>query len=493
VLHWCLFGIVAQSDHKGKVDWRTAWISLTMRAATRSAAQLIVSAEEAGKAGDTMTRTDVVPFHLTGNFRPVSDERTVLDLPVTGQLPGELRGSFLRNGPNPDGASAHWFVGDGMVHGVRLEAGQALWYRNRWVQTDSFTQGLPFRDAQYRRDHRASKANTHVICHAGRILALVETSFPYQLTDELETVGWWDFDGRLTTAMTAHPKVCAATGEMHFFGYDQRPPLVTCHVVDPAGRLVTTRPVEVPRATMMHDFNLTERFVVFMDLPIVFDRQLAMAGGVLPFRYDPSCGARLGVLRRDDPHGAMRWFDVEPCYVFHALNAHDDGNVVTIDVSRLAAPTREGGGITDAVLWRWTIDLAAGTVTECQLDDRPGDFPRVDDRLTGRPARRGWITSMPDPRDGATSGSITVYDLPARTSTTHQFRDGRVPSEAVFAPGDDTPGGPGWLLSYVYDPVRDASDLVVLDHERPQEDPVATIELPARAPYGFHGSWIPAD
>ncbi len=440
----------------------------------------------------TTDTTEPLPFHLVGNYRPVTDEHTAFDLPVSGEVPAGLSGSFLRNGPNPIGASAHWFLGEGMVHGVRLEAGQARWYRNRFVRTASFTDGVAFMDQRGHRNFEASKANTHVVRHAGRILALVETSFPYLLTDDLETVGPCDFDGRLTTAMTAHPKVCWTTGEMHFFGYGHTPPYLTYHVVDAAGRLVTSRSIAVPRATMMHDFNLTEHFVVFMDLPIVFDLDMARTGDRLPFRFDPSCGARLGVLRRDDPQGNLRWFDIDPCYVFHALNAHDDGTVITIDVAREACPMIARTGNTDAVLWRWTIDLAGATVTERQLDDRPGILPRIDDRLIGQPARHGWVTSMPDPPDQKGSGAITVYDLLQETSTTHHFARGRVPGEAVFASADDQPGGPGWLLTYVYDAARDASDVVVLDPGHLDHEPVATIHLPVRAPYGFHGSWLPA-
>lgn len=430
-------------------------------------------------------------FHWEGNYRPVSEEVTAFDLPVTGALPTELCGSFLRNGPNPITPTVHWFFGDGMIHGLRLEDGRARWFRNRWVRTASFTDGIAFRDAEERRNLTASKANTHIVRHAGRTLALVEAAFPYEVTEELETVGPWDFDGRLTTAMTAHPKVCPTTGEMHFFGYDQRPPYLTYHVADASGQLVVTRAVGVPASTMMHDFNLSERFVVFMDLPIVFDLSAARAGNMLPFRYDISYGARLGVLRRDDPLGDVRWFEIEPCYVFHTLNAHDDGGVITIDVARLASPTLERGGHVDAILWRWTIDLTSGTVMERQLDDRPGDFPRIDDRLAGMAARRGWMTWMPGPTDPpGCSGTITVYDLDDETSETHHFAEGRVPGEAVFAPATDRAGGRGWLLAYVYDPARDASDVVVLDADHPEDDPVAAVHLPVRVPYGFHGNWL---
>lgn len=433
------------------------------------------------------TATQTPPFHLTAGYAPVADETTARDLPVSGRLPEALTGSFLRNGPNPrSGTSGHWFLGDGMVHGLRLQGGRARWYRNRYVRTESFEGRSTFFDDQGGRDLRASTANTHVIRHAGRILALEEAGLPYEIGPDLDTVGPVDFDGRLRTAFTAHPKLCPVTGELHGFGYGFAPPFLTYHVVDAGGQLVVSREIEVPGSTMMHDFNLSERFVVFMDLPAVFDLDLALAG-TMPYRWDESYGARLGVLRRDDPHGEVRWFDIDPCYVFHPVNAHDDGTTITIDVVR---HPRLWGGDGPAVLWRWSIDLVAGTVTEAQLDDRPCEFPRVDDRLVGRDARRAWVTTMPRPEGPDSSGSITVYDLGDATAATHTFAPGQVPGEAVFAPADDCPGGPGWLLAYVHDARRGASDVVVLDADHPTEDPVATIHLPTRVPHGFHGSWL---
>ncbi len=433
--------------------------------------------------GDSTTR----PFHLTGNYAPIADETTAFDLPVAGALPAELDGTFLRNGPNPrSGSSPHWFMGDGMLHGVHLEGGRARWYRNRYVQTRTLTHGATLFDAAGERDYTASNANTHVIRHGGRILALEEASHPYEMSAELDTIGPCDFDGRLATAMTAHPKICPTTGEMHFFGYGFTPPYLTYHVADASGQLVMSREIAVPGSTMMHDFNITQHYVVFMDLPAVFDLELAIQG-TMPYRFDADYGARLGVLSRRDPCGSVRWFDIDPCYVFHPLNSHDDGRIITIDVVRYA---KLWGRDDPGTLWRWTIDLDAGTVTERQLDERACEFPRVDDRQIGLPARRGWVTTMPA-RDGSHgSGALTVYDLETLDAATCDFGPGRVPSEAVFAPATEQPGGPGWLLAFVYDAAHDASELVALDADDITAGPVASVSLPHRVPYGFHGSWL---
>lgn len=298
-----------------------------------------------------------------------------------------------------------------MVHGVRLESGRAVAYRNRWVRTSTFEHGARTRDVHGRSDLTAGVANTHVVRHAGRTLALVESSFPYELTcepgHELGTVGPYDFGGRLGTAMTAHPKVCPTTGELHFFGYGAgRPPYLTYHRADAAGQLTVSREIEVPAATMMHDFHLTARHVVFMDLPVVFDRGRATApGGGMPYVWSPQNGARLGVLRRDDPFGPVRWFDIEPCYVFHTLNAHEgaDGTRLVLHVSRY--PSLGDGVALDgsASLWRWTIDLTTGAVREERLDDRRAEFPRIDDRLAGLPSAFGHATQAAGRTDGGTA------------------------------------------------------------------------------------------
>jgi carotenoid cleavage dioxygenase len=447
------------------------------------------------------TATGNVAPHLAGNYSPVTDELTTHELPVTSEIPPELTGWFLRNGPNPrEAASPHWFLGDGMVHGIRLEGGRATSYRNRWVRTTTFIDGAQIHDEHGNLDLTAGPANTHVVRHAGRTLALVESSLPYELGcergKELETIGPYDFDGRLHTAMTAHPKVCPTTGELHFFGYGGlTAPYLTYYRADARGELVIGTPIDVPAPTMMHDFYLTAEHVVFMDLPVVFDKPMAMADVGMPYAWSPEYGARIGVLRRDDPYGAVRWFDIDNCYVFHTLNAHEeaDGSRIVLHAARYSSlgDGVELVGAVPAHLWRWTVNLIDGTVREEPVDDRDIEFPRIDDRLAGLPARHGHATSMPglgaDPR----SSAVHRYDLRDGTLSTHHFELGRTPGEAVFAPADDRAGGAGWLMTFVYDAATDRSDLVILDADDLGQAPAATVHLPRRVPFGFHGNWLP--
>ena len=443
------------------------------------------------ETSDTSTLFGTGQFFTRGNYAPVADELTETDLPVSGAIPPELDGWYLRNGPNPRQANAHWFTGDGMIHGVRIEGSRAKWYRNRWVRTDSFVEDFPLYNADGTRNLRASVANTHVVNHAGKTLALVESSLPYEITNDLETVGAYDFGGKLVDSMTAHPKICPTTGELHFFGYGNIfAPHVTYHRADADGELTINRPLDVPALTMMHDFALTAQHVVFMDLPIVFNLDVALKGeGDMPYRWDDDYGARFGVLRRDDPFGAVRWFDIDPCYIFHVANAYETGNSLVLQAVRYPQLWRGNGGFdADGVLWGWTIDLATGTVSERQLDDRAVEFPRIDDRLATLPAR--YAVSVGD-------GRLVRYDLSTGDGVEHAFDSAAGPGgpgEAVFVPSASGPAdeSSGWYLGYVYDPARDGSDLVIIDASDFAGPPVARIQLPQRVPYGFHGNWIGA-
>jgi carotenoid cleavage oxygenase len=446
--------------------------------------------------------TAVENRYLVGNFAPVKDELTVTYLPVDGGIPKELNGGLLRNGPNPiaaDPAAYHWFSGDGMLHAIELRDGKAVSYRNRWVRTDQAISLLGENPIPGQPDDvfpvGSSAANTHVVSHAGKIFALVEVCLPTQVRPDLSTVGRYDFGGKLRSPMTAHPKMDPVSGEMLFFGYDIfGPPWLRYHVVNADGELVRSEDIDIKGPSMVHDFAITERHVVFLDLPVVFDFDLV---GKRPFpaQWKPDYGARVGVMPRDGGNADVRWFDVELCYVFHPLNAYDDNGKVVIDVARhpkMFDKDIYGPAELPPTLDRWTIDQAAGKVIEERLDERPQEFPRVDDRVVGRRHRYGYTTHVGRDEDWIAFGQLLKHDLRAGTVEARTLGPGTHASEGVFvAASNDAAEDEGWVLTVVYDEGRNTSDLVVLDATDFTGSPVATVHLPQRVPFGFHGTWVP--
>jgi len=437
------------------------------------------------------------PWHLQGNFAPVRDEVDVGDLEVIGQLPEGLDGTYIRNGFNPrTGFSPHWFFGHGMLHAVDLDEGRAR-YHNRYVDTsfkDHDGSGI-----DWVLDPDCSPANTHVVRHNGRWLALEEQHKPIALDDRLDTVGVEDFGGAVTSTFTAHPKVCPDTGELLAFGYNVvTEPYLTYFRIGADGEVLAVEPIEIPNPVMMHDWNVTENHVVFMDLPVRFGLERAMAGD-LPFGWDPESGARLGVMPRSGTNADVTWHEIEPCYVFHPLNAYEDGDRIELLVCRQERAM--AGGFDDiesarAHLWRWSIDQVTGTVTETQLDDRIADFPRVDDRLVGRGNRYGYLTQIrEEPGIGAAIGAeLYKYDLRDGGVETHTTNATTRLGEPLFAPaGPDAGEDEGWVLVYATDEAEGVTELRVIDAQDFAGEPVARVVLPQRVPYGAHGSWLAAD
>jgi carotenoid cleavage dioxygenase-like enzyme len=439
--------------------------------------------------------------YLSGNFAPVDTEMTKRRLPIEGSIPPELRGTLLRNGPNPiapDPAMYHWFSGDGMLHAIELRDGEAR-YRNRWVRTDDATKLLGESPISQQPPQPSAvthhRANTSVVAHAGKILALYEVSLPNEVNTDLKTIGSYNFGGALKTPMTAHPKNDPVTGEMLFFGYDIfGPPYLRFHVVDRRGELMFSKEITIPRATMMHDFAITERHLVFLDLPVVYDFS-TYGKRPFPAQWKPEFGARIGVMSRDGST-APRWFEIDPCYVFHTVNAYDEGGTVVLDVVRHEQMFSDDlYGIADGTgtLDRWTIDLRAGRVRQQRIDDRTQEFPRVDPRTVGRPHRYAYTAEARLSDFVKPFGTLVQHDLKSGTRTAAKLGPGRQAGEGVFVPaGAKAAEGEGWVLSIVYNAIEDRSDLVILDATNFGGEAVANIALPQRVPFGFHGIWEPA-
>jgi carotenoid cleavage dioxygenase-like enzyme len=404
------------------------------------------------------------PFHLTGAYAPVHEERTLLELEVDGAIPPELRGTYVRNGPNPRGSSPAWFAGEGMLHGVRLESGVACWYRNRWMKN-------------------LRGPNTAVVRHGGRVLALVEAALPVEVDGEFETVGRFDFGGDLPRAMIAHPKACPETGELFFLSYGHELPHLVVYRADADGRIVQRTPVDVPAVTYMHDMAITARHVIFWDMPLLVSDWHSPQ----PLRWTDDYRPRIGVVARDGRGDDVVWFDVKPAFISHAMNAFVDGDDVVLDVvraPRFPAP---------CALYRYTLDLRTGRATERVVDNRFVDFPRIHPSREGQPYRHGYGVELSDWASGSWQRATAhKYDMTTGISRVHDFGPARLPGEFVFAPRPGaTREDDGWAIAFVYDRMREASDLVILDAQRFEDAPVATVRLPCRVPVGLHGAWMP--
>lgn len=454
--------------------------------------------------------------HLAGNLAPIRTEDD-FDLKVRGQIPESVRGALYRNGPNPQFDPAgpyHAFIGDGMIHAFFLEPdakGGRARYRNRWVRTPrwqaenkagrSLFGGMGMPSDPSVADINPGGANTNIVHHAGKLMALQEQSEPFALdATTLDPLGFMQTGGKFT----AHPKMDPETGEMVWFAYSAGPMPLTDQidygVTDAAGRVVRRDRFTAPYASMIHDFMVTKNYVLFPVLPLTGDLQRAMRGGP-PLAWEPEKGAFVGVMKRNASVDTIRWFEVDPNYVFHPMNAWEDGTKIHCELMEYPeAPLfpRVDGTATqnaEARLTRWTLDLAAPTnsVKREQIDDLHSEFPRFDERRVGLPYRHGWYAANIGSKNPLMFNAIAHVDLRTGKRQVRQFGGGDSVSEPIFVPRSaDAPEGEGHVLVVLHRAAENRSDLLILHAQDIASDPAAVLELPRRVPAGFHGNWVGA-
>ncbi len=454
------------------------------------------------------------PF-LAGNYAPIRSEDEFADLAIEGEIPPALLGTLYRNGPNPQFAPRdsdhHWFAGDGMIHAFRFAGGKVSYF-NRYVQTPRWelehaggrslfgTFGNPLTTDPSVAGKDSGVANTNIVWHAGRLLALEEGHQPFELDPQsLAPRGYIPYAGR-ANRFTAHPKTDPETGELVFFGYmagegffsDQ----VAYGVVNATGKVTRLDAFAAPFSSMIHDFFVTKNYAAFPVLPLTGSLQRSMLGGPA-FAWEPEKGSHVGVMRRDAGVESMRWFTTDPCYVFHPMNMwEEDGrlHVHTMQYERAPLfPDAHGTQAADAParLSHWTIDLADGSnsVAREYIDDLPGEFPRFDERRAGLPYRHGWFAARTRDGNGMGFNALAHVDFARRARNVYEFAAGDVPSEPVFVPRG-TEEGDGWILSVVYRGAEDRSDVCVFEARDIARGPVGLARLPRRVPFGFHGNWV---
>lgn len=454
--------------------------------------------------------------HLGGNFAPIGPEVHVGDLPVVaGRIPADLSGVYMRNGPNPlfkPLSYTYPLDGDGMIHAVYLDNGRAR-YRNRFVETRGLRaerragralyggvmQPVPVDPALVGADGDPGPVKNgaciHVIRHGGHLLALYEASAGYEMTMELETIGEWRAGTDIPLELGAHNRRHPQTGALFALTYAIDQPIVRFHQIDPAGNLASTFSLSLDAPTMIHDFVLTDRHIVLLACPAVFDLE-APARGQPVLQWRPDLGTRIGVVGLDG--GSVLWLDAEPFFVFHFANGFESGSRIVIDYVRhqsLSLGSGHADGKLPPMLHRMSIDLAGRRITDDRVADMAVEFPRANDLREATRTRFVYSASLThtlgqsDP-PAATFNAIVKSNAETGDAVRHDFGN-RLVGEAVFVPrAGSAAEDDGYLAVFVFDPASQTSDFVLLDAAHVDQEPVAAVRLPQRVPQGLHGSWI---
>lgn len=454
--------------------------------------------------------------YLQGPYAPIDDEIEAHDLEVIGEIPDDLYGIYVRNGPNPRHAPEgryHWFDGDGMMHAVRFEDGKAS-YRNRYVCTEAYGRETEAGEGLWRGLMESAAhnppdmplkdtANTDLIYHNGSLLALwYLAGQPYRVDAEtLETLGPETFGGRLDIDVSAHAKVDGRTGEAFFFDQSFTPPYLAYGVASPEGELVHTAPIEVPGPRQPHDMAITENYAILMDLSLFADPE-ALKRGRYRIKFHRDLPSRFAVLPRRGGGDEVRWFEAKPCYVYHVVNSWEEGDEIVLVGCRVKNPEPEPADDSplaqmlaylrlDAQLYEWRFDLETGQTRERILDDDNTEFPTIAASQSGYKGRYAYNVHI-SPESTLIFDGLFKFDLESGGVQRHWFGEGRCGSEAPFAPRPDAQAeDDGYLVSFVHDLRQNRSEVVILDAQDIEAEPIGRVLLPQRVPLGFHAAWVP--
>jgi len=438
-------------------------------------------------------------FNLNeGALAPLTSEIDIDLFEVSGEIPSDLNGVLLRNGPNPFGGrfNGHdllaWWPEAAMLHGLYFKNGRVDRYRNRWARTRDWATV----NAQDQVDSLLdTNPNINVVSHAGELLALAEGGKPLVINIDLDSLGPSSQIG-ISKGVAAHPKKDPQTGELVTFRANWDHPWLTYGVIDPTGKEIFSTQIDIQSPMMMHDMAITSTHSVLFDLGVAYDFSMMQQGYRIPLRWHEERQCRIGIIPRYG--GAIYWFEIESCFIQHISNAHDEPDgTITIDAIRypwyMRAVLSEAGFEANPLgaLWRYTINLETGNVSESAIDELGVEFPRINESLAGQ--KYQYLYAAEQPTNEEIRG-VVRYDVNTGSATKFAVPVGDQNGEPVFvATPNSSNEADGWILVYVYRAKTDRSDLVILNASDISGTPQAVVHLPHRVPTGFHATWISSD
>lgn len=454
-------------------------------------------------------------------------ELDVRDCQVEGEIPADLSGAFYRVGPDPQYPMMKGnipFDGEGHVSMFRIANGRVD-YRSRFVRNERYLAQdkagrilfpmyrNPYLDDPSVKGLSRSTANTHIIHHRDLLLALKEDSPPTALDLlTLETrVPNYTFDGTLPSrTFTAHPKLDSQTGNMVAFGYEadgHGTDTISVFEYSPQGKLLWNARGKIPYVCGLHDFAVTQNFIAFFLMPLAFDAE-QMARGGIHWSWDGTLPSYFGYMRRGGDGSDLHWIKGPTRGMFHVMGCFDDGKRLYVDMPQAKGnllsffPQRDGSAFDPMASLSQQMRVSVDTSKRNPRDYRTelmyphtGGLPRQDDRYNTMPYRYGFLP-CPDPDAGDPLHAANCYarfDHQTRQVRLYKATSGTSLAEACFAPRSATSGeGVGYLMGVATRHDRGgANELVILDAERPDQGPVATVHLPVPIVGQVHGWWVP--
>ncbi len=472
--------------------------------------------------------TNVVDFgdnpYLIGPHEPIRQELDRPDLQCIGEIPKDFSGIYLRNGPNqrfaPYGLH-HWFDGDGMIHSAQFKDGEVN-YRNKWIKTKaleielhegrSIWPGLMDSPDRKLKTNWGSdlwlkdNSNTDISIHAGKAVStFYQCGDAYTLDPvTLETLGKLDLKSSGARQMSAHCMTDEANGDLLFFDYAVKPPYMSYGVMNKDSELINFTPIELPGARLPHSMAFTPNYSILMDLPMFWDPKL-LEQDIHKVTFYPEMQSKFGIIERMATGNTIRWFEADPCYIYHAINSWEEEQEIVLDVCRMSTPVpskeirqRLSGPYGAMLAWlkldacyhRYRFNLETGETKEETLDDLLSEFPVINNRYSGLSSRYSYHVTLAE-TDVILFDGLVKIDSIEGTRQGYKFPKGNFGSELQFAPRNNSLlEDDGYLITFVTNMISNKGEIQIFPAEDLSKGPLCRLIVPQQIPPGFHSSFV---
>ena len=472
--------------------------------------------------------TNVVDFgdnpYLVGPHEPIRQELDRPDLQYIGEIPEDFSGIYIRNGPNqrfaPYGLH-HWFDGDGMVHSAQFKDG-GVCYRNKWIKTKALEIELDegksvwpgLMDSPDRKLKTSwgsdlwlkDNSNTDISIHAGKAVStFYQCGDAYTLDPvTLETLGKLDLKSSGARQMSAHCVTDEANGDLLFFDYAVKPPFMSYGVMNKDSELINFTPIELPGARLPHSMAFTPNYSILMDLPMFWDPKL-LEQDIHKVTFYPEMQSKFGIIERMATGNTIRWFEADPCYIYHAINSWEEEQEIVLDVCRMSTPVpskevrqRLSGPYGAMLAWlkldacyhRYRFNLETGETKEETLDDLLSEFPVINNRYSGLSSRYSYHVTLAETDVILFDGLIKIDSIEG-TRQVYKFPKGNFGSELQFAPRNNSLlEDDGYLITFVTNMISNKGEIQIFPAEDLSKGPLCRVIVPQQIPPGFHSSFV---
>ena len=472
--------------------------------------------------------TNVVDFgdnpYLVGPHEPIRQELDRPDLQYIGEIPEDFSGIYIRNGPNqrfaPYGLH-HWFDGDGMVHSAQFKDG-GVCYRNKWIKTKALEIELDegksvwpgLMDSPDRKLKTSwgsdlwlkDNSNTDISIHAGKAVStFYQCGDAYTLDPvTLETLGKLDLKSSGARQMSAHCMTDEANGDLLFFDYAVKPPFMSYGVMNKDSELINFTPIELPGARLPHSMAFTPNYSILMDLPMFWDPKL-LEQDIHKVTFYPEMQSKFGIIERMATGNTIRWFEADPCYIYHAINSWEEEQEIVLDVCRMSTPVpskevrqRLSGPYGAMLAWlkldacyhRYRFNLETGETKEETLDDLLSEFPVINNRYSGLSSRYSYHVTLAETDVILFDGLIKIDSIEG-TRQVYKFPKGNFGSELQFAPRNNSLlEDDGYLITFVTNMISNKGEIQIFPAEDLSKGPLCRLIVPQQIPPGFHSSFV---